>query len=100
MHLTFAAIFFILLGINSIFLFTLTNKEVLNVRKKIRNSVYRICGIIILICVLSITLFNHILSNEQLFNSKIIIILESVALTAFGISWLIKGKTLLADKKV
>jgi len=98
-HLTCAALFFILLAINSIFLFTRTNKEITTSRKKIRNSVYRGCGIIILICVTSNALFTFILSNDQLFKSKIILILESVALTAFGISWLIKGKTLLTDKK-
>ena len=47
LHMIFAMVFFILLAINSLFLFTKTNtpKEMLPKPKKIRNIIFRVCGI-------------------------------------------------------
>jgi hypothetical protein len=99
-HLFCAALFFILLAVNSLFLFTRTNVKMVTPEKKIRNLLYRICGILILACVLVIFFCNLYLTREQLYNVKIILILETIALCAFGVSWLIKGRTLFADKNI
>jgi hypothetical protein len=96
-HLTCAVLFFILLAINSMFLFTRSDVNV-TPQKKIRNVIYLVSGIVILVCVLGFLLSFILLSLEQRFDSKILLILESIALLAFGISWLIKGETLFADK--
>ena len=93
-HLIFAITFFILLAINSLFLFTKTNlpKEQLPKRKKIRNIIFRICGIG-MVAAFGLLLFPI---------SNVIWLTETVALLFFGISWLTKANCypwLAADKK-
>ena len=89
-HTAAAVIFFLLLAINSMFLFTLGES---NTRQKhIRNFIYKVCGIG-MFCTLPLLIipFN--------FPAKIFVI-EAIALTFFGISWLVKGQIfgLFADK--
>jgi len=96
-HLTFASLFFILLAINSIFLFTRKSEPVTPQKLK-RNKIYMICGIIILACFLGLIICMLTLTQEQKFDSKIILILEAIALWAFGVSWLVKGETIFTDK--
>lgn len=87
-HNIAAAIFFILLAINSLFLFTLGDSN--TKQKKKRNLIYRICGIGMVISALLI-LFPI---PGKFF------IAEAIALTFFGISWLVKGEVfnMLSDK--
>lgn len=87
-HCSAASIFFILLAINSFFLFTLGDSN--TKQKKKRNLIYRICGIGMAISTLLI--FLPIPGK--------IFITEAVALTFFGISWLVKGEVfnILSDK--
>jgi hypothetical protein len=98
-HLASAGSFFILLAINSIFLFTRQNHELPTPQKGTRNIIYIVCGVVILICLAIIFICMHFMPAEQLYNTKIILILEAIALLAFGTSWLIKGETLFTDKK-
>lgn len=94
-HCTAAVIFFILLAFNSIFLFTKDgndkNQE-LSKQKKIKNFIFRVCGVGML-GGMALVLFPTF--DAQIF------IAEAIALTFFGISWLVKGEVfgLLADKK-
>ena len=89
-HLASAVIFFILLAINSLFLFTLGESD--TKQKRIRNIIYKVCGIG-MFC----TLFLLVLPIQ--FSAKIFIV-EAIALTFFGVSWLVKGQIfgLLKDK--
>lgn len=96
-HLTSASLFFILLAINSIFLFT-RKIDPVTPQKLTRNKIYRICGFIILACFVGLVVCMLILTQEQKFNTKLILILEAIALWAFGISWLVKGQTIFVDK--
>ncbi|MBI4764921.1 MAG: hypothetical protein HY787_09990 [Deltaproteobacteria bacterium] len=86
-HIGCALIFFILLAINSIFLFTLGQDP-----KK--NSIYRICGIVILSSIILLAIGVVAINDEVVKKMKIVLALETVMLWAFGISWLVKGKTL------
>ena len=86
-HLTCASTFFLLLALNSIFLFT---REPENSRKE--NVTYITCGIVILVCLLGLVLSMAFLSPEQRASSRVILIFETIALLAFGISWLVKGQ--------
>ena len=89
-HTASAVIFFLLLAINSMFLFTLGES---NTRQKhIRNFIYKVCGIG-MFCTLPLL----IIPFE--FPAKIFIV-EAIALTFFGVSWLVKGQIfgLFADK--
>lgn len=76
--------FFGLLSYNSLFLFTKGNLDS-NPNKKKRNLIYRICGIgmlISLICIIPI-------AGLQIWGG--IWVVETIALTFFGISWLTKS---------
>ena len=81
-HCASACAFFILLSINSLFLFTLGEKEPTK-QKKIRNIIYRVCGIG-MICALILMVL------PVSFFAKTFVV-EAIALTFFGISWLVKG---------
>lgn len=90
-HCTSAVLFFVLLAINSLFLFTLGESN--TKQKKIKNIIYRVCGIGMLCALVLIPL-------PIQFFAKIFIV-EAIALTFFGISWLVKGEIfgLLADEE-
>lgn len=80
-----ASIFFILLSINSLFLFTKNDGEKTN-RKKIRNIIYRVCGIGMVVF-----LINQVLKVTLNYPGYWTMINEIFMLQFFGISWLVKG---------
>ena len=85
-----ACAFFILLSINSLFLFTLGESG--TKMKKIRNIIYRVCGIGMLSALILMVLPINFFAKT--------FIVEAIALTFFGISWLVKGQVfnLFSDK--
>jgi hypothetical protein len=98
LHFGSSALFFVLLGINSFFLFTIGDTGKRTRRKRIRNGIYRTCGLVIfgsLIALLAL----HLVLGEQLADHAWTFVFETVMLWAFGISWLVKGKTFCADRK-
>lgn len=82
-HNISAVLFFGLLSFNSIFLFTKSSGEMTK-NKKIRNIIYRICGVGMLAAFLIMLIPSSVLSNKTW-------ITEMIALTFFGISWLTKA---------
>ena len=102
-HFVFAALFFISLALISLFYFSRTNKkdagqidEKKRRQKARRNLIYKMCGWTMLICVVLMILYIKI-DPPSLRNAPVIFILETVAVEAFGISWITKGQTLLPD---
>lgn len=105
-HFIFAAGFFLTLSYFSIFLFTKSEKDqnVLGFRRKFRknkdidskkvqrNIIYIICGFLMLVCI-SLCAFYILWLDKYLDLESLhpIFWLESIALWAFGLSWLIKG---------
>ena len=81
-HCTSAVIFFILLAYNSLFLFTKSDGQKTQ-KKRLRNNVYVVCGIGMLSAMILMPL-------PVSFPAKTWWV-EMVALTFFGISWLVKG---------
>lgn len=81
-HCFSACTFFILLSINSLFLFTLGESG--TKMKKIRNIIYRVCGIGMLSALILMILPINFFAKT--------FIVEAIALTFFGISWLVKGQ--------
>lgn len=73
---------FFLLSLNSLFLFTKGNN-------KLKNKIYKICGIV-MIAALALFILNAIIFNI----SFMVMILETIMLFAFGVSWIIKGHML------
>lgn len=93
-HYFFAASFFIILAIISIVIFTIGQNQHPELKPRLlnENNIYKICGFVIIICVILIPICDIL----DLFRSSTLI-LEALALIAFGTSWLIKGR-LLGDK--
>jgi len=97
-HLTFSAMFFIALAYNSIFLFTKQGEGEPTKEKMKRNIIYVICGILILLSLICILIFFVFFENTSAAKWVPTLVFETVALIAFGFSWLVKGETLYRDK--
>jgi len=98
-HLAFGTLFFLALSYNSLFLFTRRHPGIMGRGKRRRNMVYRACGIVMLVAIVLIALYTLFLRGTALATVDPVLILESVALLAFGVSWLVKGNTLFKDSK-
>ncbi len=97
-HLAFGALFFFSLAFFSLFLFTRKGPGPLGKDKRRRNMIYRSCGWIMILAIISITMYTLTLRDTVLARCNPVLILESVALIAFGTSWLVKGHTLFKDR--
>jgi hypothetical protein len=101
LHYAAAAIFLLSLAYFSLFLFTLTDRPArMTDEKQRRNVVYRICGWIIVGCILLLAV--HALLPEgtrgRLQDYNPVFVLEEIAVLFFGVSWIIKGEAFLADR--
>jgi hypothetical protein len=97
-HLSFGSLFFLALAFNSLFLFTRKHPGVMGREKKRRNFIYRTCGIVMLVAQILIAIYTAFLRETRLAADYPVLILETVALFAFGISWMVKGNTLFRDR--
>ncbi|MGE5107768.1 MAG: DUF998 domain-containing protein [Sphingobacteriales bacterium] len=99
-HFTAAALLFGCFAFFCLYLFTQTkDKSTMTPRKKARNRVYITCGIIIIFCIAAIALISFINSLENMLaDYKPVLVLETIALIAFGTSWITKGEVILKDK--
>jgi len=90
-HCVSAICFFLLLAYNSMFLFTSSGGNPTE-QKNVRNTIYRVCGVGMLAALILMPL-------PIKFFAKTFIV-ETIALTFFGVSWLVKGQVfgLLSDK--
>jgi hypothetical protein len=102
-HIFCAAGFLLTLAYFTLFLFTIKdeNKKTTKMKKR-RNVLYKAVGIIMLSCIFLIFIYLTSLNCghlQDLKKYKPVFWLETIALCSFGVSWLIKGKTLMTDKK-
>jgi len=95
-HFSSAAALFLVLAYFSLKLFTKGDEPFTDEKKK-RNKVYRACGVIMLVCIGMIFVYYVLLRDSGLATVKPVFWLESVALAAFGVSWLTKGEMILSD---
>lgn len=96
-HFVSATLFFLILAVFSLFLFTKTNKKKdPTPRKLIRNKIYIACGIIIIACLIAIAIYHNIAHDDNS-KSSFVFWTETVALVTFGVSWITKGETLYPD---
>jgi hypothetical protein len=99
LHNVFSAALFLVLAAISLFQFTKSRGVTITRRKKQRNRVYRICGVAMLVCIVLLALYTNIRDHTPALKPyKPVFWLESGALFAFGISWLVKGGLFLRDK--
>jgi hypothetical protein len=99
-HIVCATLLFATLAYFSLFLFTRTSAGLQpTARKRQRNHIYRVCGLTIIACVALIGLYYTGLADRApgLQAWDPVFWLESVAVVAFGVSWLVKGEAILAD---
>ena len=95
-HYLAAASLFLVLAYFSLFLFTKTGGNP-TPRKLIRNRVYRVCGVVMLACIVLMGLYKSAGSPVALSPVRPVFWLEAFALWALGFSWFVKGETLWKD---
>ena len=100
-HNVSSAGFLIVLACFSFFLFTIKNKNETNIMKDRRNTLYRVTGILMSLCIILciVLVYSNSDFSQSLKKHNMIFWLESVAICAFGVSWFIKGRTILVDKE-
>lgn len=96
-HFSSATLLFICFSFMSIFLFTKSDKKILDKRKKNKNYIFIACGILIILSIIIIGVVQVI--NNETFNNKYHFVLwfETLALCSFGISWLTKADVILKN---
>jgi len=92
--------FFIILSIFSLHLFPKTGEgQPVSGRKFIRNFIYKVCGGIMLVCLLLMLIFSIPPFQDTPFQAyHPVFFLEMIALLAFGFSWFTKGGWFLPDE--
>ena len=95
-HFGSATGLFLTLAYFSLFLFTKSAGSP-TPQKRIRNAIYRLCGVGMLCCIAAIGVYYAALVNTSLSALQPVFWLESLALWSFGISWFVKGETLFRD---
>ncbi|SHF36336.1 hypothetical protein [Pedobacter caeni] len=90
LHYVSAAVFFLTLSYISFFLFT-KSKGTKTKKKVIRNRIYRVCAVLMLIFVVLIFITDKLIKVSD--HLHLTFWLEWGALISFGFSWLIKGET-------
>jgi hypothetical protein len=97
LHYLTSGVFFAILAYMSVFLFT-KSSGIMTPEKKKRNRIYRVCGIVMAASVIGIPIDSIPAVHNLVGFLKPTIILETIALVSFGISWLTKGEFILKDK--
>jgi len=109
-HVVFSALFLASLAYFAFFLFTKTHppsvthpftdeeQRIAHLRKKKhRNVVYRLSGIVIVLCIVLIGV--NAALGDALQAIRPVFWLEALAVSTFGFSWLVKGQALFSDPK-
>ncbi|MEQ1797099.1 MAG: hypothetical protein ABL872_04050 [Lacibacter sp.] len=93
-HFGMATLFFLSLAIMSMVNFRRTEDRI-SFGKKENHRLFLICGIIMILCLVLITVYSILLQGMFKWLDAIhpVFIFEAIALIAFGISWLVKGQT-------
>ncbi|MGB0958848.1 MAG: hypothetical protein ACPGVK_01245 [Halocynthiibacter sp.] len=98
-HIISAFTFFIALSIMCLVNFRRGHKnEIPCTAKRQRNLIFQICGVLILICLALMAFYIRIPRHnpalfQTLYDMSFLFYVESIAIWAFGVSWLVKGGT-------
>jgi hypothetical protein len=100
LHNYFAELFFVTLAIMCLALFRSTAANRTRTRnKQRRNAVYTICGTVMAICGVVDFVCHNLRPIPHIGALGSIFLCEMIALEAFGVAWLVKGKTILGTKR-
>ncbi|MDT0678515.1 hypothetical protein [Autumnicola musiva] len=101
-HYISAAVFLGSLSFMSICLFTKSNqtKDERGTKKILRNRIYRVCGVIMIVSMAVIFLgdFCGMIPEDFYQEHQLTFWMEALAVECFGFSWLVKGETIFKDK--
>jgi len=99
MHGASASVFFLMLAYICLCLFVQSGDIEPTIQKKSRNRVYRFCGYTMLAVMALAVIFKFLPDDLRtgLASLNPIFWIETVAVLAFGVSWLVKGEAILAD---
>lgn len=100
-HYVCAGIFLGSLAYMSLFLFTKFDKSQGKTKEKVkRNVVYKVCGVLMVIALVVVLLGGglELLPPDDYNNLNITFWMETLAVEAFGFSWLVKGEAIFKDK--
>jgi hypothetical protein len=96
-HLTCAGLLFAVLAVIALWQFTKTEPGTeRTAQKKSRDLVYRICGIVIAVCLVLVPIESLVI-GAPIQRFRPLFWLEAVAVVAFGVAWLVKGQAVLKD---
>ena len=102
-HYISAGVFLGCLAYMSFFLFTRSDKprHLRSPEKVLRNRIYRVCGVLMVLA-MALMFFGGFLEwipEDRYSGNKLTFWMETVAVEAFGFSWLVKGETLFRDRQ-
>lgn len=98
LHVITASIFLLALSYFCLVLFPKTGDKILTMKKRTRNKIYRICGIVIILSLVFTSFYFYPSPLQSLLAPfHPIYFGELIAFWAFGVAWLVKGKAILAD---
>lgn len=93
-HYIGAGLLFGILCIFCFYVFQKKDEKETNMRK-IRRKIYKICGSVMLISIVTILLATKLFPGPFVDESRVVFYCESAALFAFGVAWFVSGKALL-----
>jgi len=95
LHVVFTVAFFATLIYFSLILFVESDQEKPYPKKKQqRNLVYKVCGWVMVICVVGIGVAFFLPSAKTWLGGSMVFWMETFAIWAFGISWFTKGEAI------
>jgi hypothetical protein len=95
LHFIFTAAFFLTLIYFCLKLFVKSDQvPPLPPKKQLRNSIYRICGWVMIVCLIGIGANFVIPGADGWLGGSLVFWMETFAIWAFGISWFTKGEAL------
>jgi hypothetical protein len=98
LHIVSAGVLFVTLAVFSLFLFTRTAPgSTPSPKKRMRNAVYRVSGIVMLASLALSPIAGLTLSDATKARLHPTFWAESLAIFSFGVSWTVKGRTFLTD---
>ncbi len=99
-HTVSAAVFYLTLAFFALVLFRKTDPtQPPTPQKLVRNRVYLISGLVMLLSLALIVLVNVLPGLQGLQQYHVYFWLETLAVEAFGVAWFVKGEAILKDKR-